>query len=98
LIIQPSWYRNTYAWHLDHDLVREPALLDARLRERGIFPTDRMDAHLPRPEDHATMVRVDAWSELTDPEGTVPSALRQAYPQLEVEEVDRKVMVERYSR
>ena len=98
LIIQPSWYRNTYAWHLDHDLVREPALLDARLRERGIFPTDRMDAHLPRPEDHATMVRVDAWSELTDPEGTVPSALRQAYPQVEVEEVDRKVMVERYSR
>jgi hypothetical protein len=98
VIIQPSWYRNTYAWHLDRELVRVPALLDTRLQDRGIFPADRMDAHLPRPEAHATMVRVDAWSELTDPAGTVSAALRQAYPHVEVEEVDRKVMVERYSR
>lgn len=98
VVIQPSWYRNTYAWHLDRQLVREPDLLDTRLRERGIFPTDQLKDLLPVPEQHTTMVRVDAWAALTDPQGTVSAALHRSYPHMEMEEADRKVLVERYSR
>ena len=98
VIIQPSWYKNTYAWHLDRELVRDPNLMDARLQERGIYPTDQLNDLLAQPGAYDTMVRVDAWAALTDPQGTVSDALNRAYPHMEPVEADRKVMVERYSR
>ena len=45
-----------------------------------------------------SLVLVDAWGALTDPNATVKRALRQRYPRVDSAEADRKVWVYRFAR
>lgn len=96
VLLQPAWYRDSYAWHLDRTLVQRPALMDSLLALRGIHPTTGLHDLYSAWPSADRLVRVDAWADLVDPEGRVAWALARRYHLEERVEPDRKVFVERY--
>ncbi|MEZ4755648.1 MAG: glycosyltransferase family 39 protein [Flavobacteriales bacterium] len=96
VLLQPSWYRDAYAWHLDSSLVRHPAELDSLLALRGIHPTTGLHDLYSGWPSADRLVRVDAWADLVDPEGKVTWALDRRYLLEERVEADHKVFVERH--
>jgi len=97
VLLQPGWYKDAYAWHLDSTLVQRPAELDSLLALRGIHPTTGLHDLYSGWPSADRLVRVDAWADLVDPGATVPWALARRYQLQERVEADRKVFVERYA-
>lgn len=95
VIVQPGWYGITYAWYLDRRLFREQAPIDALLRARDVFPLASPDQFRPDPA-WDTVILVDAWAGLTDPEGRTEQAVRARWSFVDAVEADRKVRVSRF--
>lgn len=95
VVIQPAWYDLTYAWAVDPRLFKGAAPLGLTLREANVYPVP--GATLP-PLDSTitTVVHIDAWASLTDPQAEVLQSLRSTYVQADSAEADRKVMVRRF--
>lgn len=90
VIIQPAWYDLTYAWALDPKLYTGVAPVELALRERFVIPVP--GAQMPVLDSTITsVVHVDAWSSLTDPEHLVLNSLRSRYVQVDSVEAERKV-------
>ena len=94
---QPPWYQLTYAWAKDPHLFRSAAPLEMTLREQGILPVQR-DLAAPLDSAVQTVVHIDAWAALADPEGHVLHLLRTQYQQEDSTEADKKVHVRRFIR
>ena len=98
VLVQPAYYEDTYAWHFDPQLVRNPAMLRTELNASGVFPVnDDTDLPIDLSITNA-LVLVDASGSITDPSGSLKQRLRNAYPIIDSVEADRKVWVYRYSR
>lgn len=96
VVLQPDWYKDAYAWHLDSTLVQEPELMDSLLAARGVHPTLNLRYLYSGWPSADQLVRVDAWADLVDPGHTVVRALERRYRMTERVEADHKVFVERY--
>lgn len=98
VLIAPPWYALTYAWHTDPGLFRHRGSWADTLAVHQIHPV-HAPAHPPIEGDTATtLVLVDAWSELTDPDGILQAALLRTHPQVDRVEADHKVLVLRFRR
>lgn len=98
VLLFPPWYADTYAWHAERDLVRDPERLYRNLGMGFIHPVEGV-ADLPIDLGGTdSLVLVDAWGALTDPNARLKSSLRQAYPRVDSTEADRKVWVYRFAR
>lgn len=97
VIIQPDWYGLTYAWQLDRRLFRAPAPIGQSLQERGVFPLPS-PAHFRPDAAWDTVVLVDAWSALTDPQGLTEGTIRARWRLTGEVQADRKVMLRRFQR
>jgi hypothetical protein len=97
VVIQPGWYKDAYAWHLDSTLVQRPYIIDSLLAQRGIYPAVDLHNLYSGWPSADVLVRVDAWADLVDPGGSVRWALGRRYPTMERVEADHKVFVERHS-
>jgi hypothetical protein len=97
VVIQPAWYDLTYAWARNPDLFTGVAPMGIALRERGVYP---LEGNQPPALDSSitTVIHIDAWAALTDPEGRVLGSLRQQFVQTDSVEADRKVMMRLFSR
>lgn len=95
-IIQPPWYQLTYAWAKDPHLFHSAAPLEMTLREQGVLPVQN-DLILPLDTSITTVVHIDAWAALADPQGQVLRALRTHYLQVDSVEADKKVYVRRFT-
>lgn len=97
VIVQPGWYGITYAWYLDRRLFRERTPIDQLLRARDVFPLASPDQLQPDPA-WDTVVLVDAWAGLTDPEGRTERTVRSRWSFVDEVEADRKVRLLRFHR
>lgn len=98
VLIQPPFFDHTYAWHLDPALLRDARDLRAALGERGIHAVHNTDDLPFGPQAWDTVVLVDAWAALTDPDATVKRALLANYAQVDSVEAMHKVWVYRFAR
>lgn len=90
VLLQPPWYDLSYAWALDKQLYTGASPVDLALKERKVHPVQAAD--MPALDSSiTTVVHVDAWAALTDPEGRVLRELRRRYLQVDSAEADRKV-------
>ncbi len=90
VILQPAWYDMTYAWALDPVLFKGVAPVDMALRERLVFPVVGNEAPI-LDSTITSVVHLDAWMSLTDPDHIVLNNLRAHYVQVDSVEADRKV-------
>ncbi len=90
VIIQPAWYDLTYSWAMDPKLYAGVAPVEMALRERLVFPVIGNEIP-PLDSTLTTVVHIDAWASLTDPEQHVLNSLRAHYVQVDSVEADRKV-------
>lgn len=98
VLIAPPWYAITYAWHLDPALYRDPEPLARALTLRGVHAVQDAE-QIPAMIGAAdTVMMVDAWSALTDPEGRIDRALRTTHPKVDEVAVENLVTVRRYRR
>lgn len=97
VVIQPSWYDLTYAWAKDPNLFRSAAPLEMTLREQNVFPVQQ-DQVPPLDSTITTVVHIDAWAALTDPDGRVLHALKAEFQQTDSVEADKKIIVRRFQR
>ncbi len=97
VVIQPSWYDLSYAWAMDPAYFSGAAPVELALKEHGIYP---VLGALPAELDSsvASVVHIDAWAALVDPDGGVLNTLRSRYVQTDSVEADRKVLVRRFSK
>ncbi len=99
VLFAPHFYDVTFAWHLDKTLYHDPEHLQQNLIERKIFPMDNFEHQGPLRETlMESVVLIDAWSALTDPDGTIKRALRERFPQVDSLEADKNVRVYRFRR
>jgi hypothetical protein len=98
VLVQPPWYLSTLAWQVDRSLLTAPKDLVARTAALGIHGLrDGEDlAGLGSLPD--TVVLVDAWAALTDPNAQVLGHLRVHYATEESCEPSPKVVVRRFTR
>ncbi|MBP8823467.1 MAG: glycosyltransferase family 39 protein [Flavobacteriales bacterium] len=97
IIIQPPWYNLTFAWGKDPYLFRSAAPLEMTMREQGILPV-QSELAIPLDSSVQTVVHIDAWAALTDPQGQVLNTLRAQYQQVDSVEADKKVYLRRFTR
>ncbi len=91
VIIQPPWYQLTYAWANDRTMFRGATPLPLALREGNILAVhDTMPVLDPT---ITTVVHVDAWAGLPDPQFRVLGQLRERFTQIDSVEADKKVVV-----
>lgn len=96
VLIQPAYYEDTYAWHIEKSLVRDPSQLRKTLNMSGIYPVNNV-RDLPSELDNTpSVILVDAWSSLSDPEGSLKHSLRDTYQMIDSVQADRKVWVYRF--
>lgn len=95
VLIQPGWYGLTYAWATDPELFKSAAPLDITLRESGIW-TLPSNQFATLDSSWSTVIHIDAWALLTDPEGEVLRTLRSTGVQVDSVEADKKVWVRRF--
>lgn len=92
VLLQPPWYGLSYAWALDKQLYTGASPVDLALKERKVHTVQA--AEMPVLDSSITsVVHVDAWAALTDPEGRVLRELRHRFVQVDSAEADRKVLV-----
>ncbi len=96
VLLTPPFYAPTFAWHLDKELFRDPEILEAGLDHDEVFPTGPHDQVPKDTSEFRTVVLVDAWSALTDPDQLTKKALRAQWPTVDSVEADKKVWVYRY--
>lgn len=97
VLIQPAWYHITYGWALDPTLFTGVAPMDMALRERLVFPI--VGHELPVLDSSiATVVHIDAWMSLTDPEHALLQELRSRFVQVDSVEADRKILVRNFRK
>ncbi len=98
VLLQPPYYDLTYAWHLDPELFRRTEDLRSALAHRGIHPLHTAEDLPAGQRLWETVVWVDAWAEMTDPQVTVKRALQEAYLRADSVEATQKVWVYRFTR
>ncbi|MEO8733839.1 MAG: glycosyltransferase family 39 protein [Flavobacteriales bacterium] len=97
VVIQPAWYDLTYAWALDPQLFRAATPVDMALTEKGIFPL--LGSQAPALDTSiTTVVHIDAWAALTDPQLAVLHDLHAHFVLTDSSEADRKVWLRRFQR
>lgn len=97
VLIQPPWYDLTYAWAVDPKLFTGAAPMEMALRERNILPV-RSSGPPALDSTVATVVHIDAWATLTDPDGNVLKQLHHSFVQTDSVEADKKVILRRFTR
>lgn len=98
VLIAPDFYADTFAWHLDRELICDPAALELELIERNVFLVSDPDRFVALDSEADAVILVDAWSALTDPEQRTKQHLRRHWPMVDSVEADKKVWVYRFSR
>ncbi|MBK7270073.1 MAG: glycosyltransferase family 39 protein [Flavobacteriales bacterium] len=98
VLIAPPWYAITYAWYLDPSLFRDPARLEQALAGRDVHAVRDAASIPPHFSEADTVMVVDSWSALTDPEGSIDRRLRTTHPLVDEVEADDHVFVRRYRR
>ena len=87
VILCPAWTELQIAYHFDRAAFADYAHLRERLRNEGIYAVNVLE-ELPPFLTYTTVVYVDGWDELVDPEGQIYRALEQEFP--------KKVSVKEY--
>ena len=98
MLIAPPGYAITYAWYLDPPLFRDPARLEQALAGRDVHAVRDAASIPPHFSEADTVMVVDSWSALTDPEGSIDRRLRTTHPLVDEVEADDHVFVRRYRR
>jgi hypothetical protein len=97
VLLHPWYYRDTYAWHMDPQLVRTPEQLQPDLEKALIFPVGTMSQLPSALADRPTIVLVDAGAGVSDASLTI-GTLRRGWPLTDSVQADRKVWVYRFRR
>ncbi|MCB0771375.1 MAG: glycosyltransferase family 39 protein, partial [Flavobacteriales bacterium] len=83
VLIAPDFYAHTFAWHLDRELIRNPAAMELELIERNVFLVSDPDRFVALDSEADAVILVDAWSALTDPEQRTKQHLRRQWPMVD---------------
>jgi hypothetical protein len=98
VLIHPAYYADTYAWHLDRQLVQEPEELRENLRARGIHMVFGIQ-DLPTADSSAQyIVLVSVGSTEEGQVRSITEALSKNYRPSGSIEADHNVRVRRFSR
>lgn len=96
IIISPEFHAPTFAYHYDMDIFQDYAHLSSRLADKDILLLRHAD-QLPDLSQYDSVVYLDAWAELVDPEMTVVAALRDHYKEERSLEMDSKIELHLFS-
>lgn len=97
VLIQPAWYALNYAWASNPQLYTGLLPLHMALEESAILaiPADRLP---PLDSTVNTVIHIDAWATLTDPQGAVLDELRERFLEVDSVEADKKVITRLFRR
>lgn len=96
VLISPDFHAPTFSYHYDRDIFMDHDNLPERLREKDILLIRNAD-QLPDLGAYHSVVYLDAWAELVDPEHTVVQKLRAHYSLEKELELDSKIKLYLFS-
>ncbi len=97
VLISPEWYAYNFSYHYDIEIFMDYRSFAERLAEKDVLMV-RDAAQLPDLEDRSSVVYIDAWAELVDPEATVINALREQFNNEKVIDLESKMTLYLFSR
>ena len=97
VLISPEWYGYNFAYHYDIETFIDYKNFNARLQDDGVLLLRDVE-QIPDLRDRKTVIYIDAWAELVDPELSVITALRKEFPNEERIDLETKMDMYLFSR